>query len=401
MRLDVIEEIVQPADTTIALLVLDGVGGLPPESGSETELEAAYTPNLDELASSGESGLQLPVGTGITPGSGPGHLGLFGYDPLEYRVGRGVLSGLGIGFDLRENDVAARGNFCTVDSDGIVTDRRAGRISTEKNEEICERLRQIELPGAELHLETVKGHRFLLVLRGEGLSGDIEDTDPHEVGRPTQPPEPTRPEAEMTARLVENFTEQAGEILADEKPANMVLLRGFDKRPNWPQFPDAYGLEGTCIANYPMYKGVSRLVGLDAHDVGSSIDEKFRFAGEIWDDYDFVFVHEKRTDSSGEDGDFEKKKAVIEEVDSKLPDLLEHDPDVLVVTGDHSTPSRLKSHSWHPVPVLIAGPNVRSDSVASFGETACRSGALGPQFPARDLMALALANAGRLTKFGA
>lgn len=401
MRLDVIEEIVEPADTKIVLLVLDGLGGLPRQKGHLTELEAADTPNFDDLVADSECGLQLPVGAGITPGSGPGHLGLFGYDPLEYRVGRGVLSALGIGFDLQDRDVAARGNFCTVGPDGVVTDRRAGRISTQTNERLCQKLRSIDLEGVDVRIETVKEHRFLLVLRGDGLSGEIEDTDPHEVGEKPHSAEPKTPDARQTAELVDAFVSQAREVLADEDPANMVLLRGFASRPDWPQFPDAYGLDAACIANYPMYRGVSRLVGMNALEVGENVGEKFELVEDKWDDYDFFFVHEKRTDSSGEDGDFDMKLTVIEEVDRHLPQLMDLEPDVLVVTGDHSTPSKLKSHSWHPVPVFIWGENVRADAVEEFGDRQCQTGALGPQFPARDLMALALANADRLTKFGA
>ena len=400
MRHDVLSEILEPADSTIVLLVLDGLGGLPDE-GTETTLEAAETPNFDQLAASAECGLQVPVGTGIIPGSGPGHLGLFGYDPLEYRVGRGVLSALGIGFDLHDGDVAARGNFCTVDEEGVVTDRRAGRISTETNEKLCEKLSQIELPGVDVFVETVKEHRFLLALRGNGLVGDIHDTDPHEVGHPADPARPKHPEAERTADLVANFVRQANELLADEEPANSLLLRGFDSRPDWPRFPQAYGLDAACVASYPMYKGVSKLVGMEVLEADNPIEKKFELVGDRWEDYDFFFIHEKGTDSSGEDGDFERKRETIEEVDRHLPKLLDLDPDVLFVTGDHSTPAVMKQHSWHPVPVLMSGPNVRPDGVEQFGERPCTDGALGPQFPARDLMALALANAGRLTKYGA
>lgn len=401
MDLEVIRRVAEPADTTIVLLVLDGLGGLSQNSNPRTELETARTPNLDDLAASGECGLQIPVAPGITPGSGPGHLGLFGYDPIEYHVGRGVLSALGIGFDLRRRDVAARGNFCTVDDAGVVTDRRAGRISTQTNKRLCELLREIEVPGVEVHVETVKEHRFLLVLRGDDLSGEIEDTDPHEPGHAPRDPKPRDPEAGRTSDLVGEFVDRARDTLSDEHPANMVLLRGFAKRPDWPTFPDALGLDAACIADYPMYRGVSKLVGMETLPSKENIDGKFAVADDHWDDYDFFFIHEKRTDSSAEDGDFSRKKTVIEEVDHKLPRLLELDPDVVVVTGDHSTPARMKSHSWHPVPVLLSGPNVRADDVEKFGERFCREGALGPQFPGKELMALALANAGRLTKYGA
>jgi 2,3-bisphosphoglycerate-independent phosphoglycerate mutase len=400
MRLDVMEELSQPADSKIVLLVLDGVGGLRRSKRGQTALEMADTPNLDALAEQGECGLQLPVGPGITPGSGPGHLGLFGYNPLDYRVGRGVLSALGIGFDLQDRDVAARGNFCTIE-DGTVVDRRAGRISTDRNEKLCQKLREIDVPGVELHVETVKEHRFLLVLRGDGLHGDISDTDPHETGR--EPERPTRgsPAAEETAEKVATFVDRAREKLADEQRANGVLLRGFSKRPDWPTFPQACGLRSACIADYPMYRGVSRLVGMNTLEAGETIEEKFQKVSDRWDEFDLFFVHEKRTDSSGEDGDFDMKSTVAEEVDKHVPMLMDLDPDVVIATGDHSTPAKMKKHSWHPVPVFVWGENVRADDVDEFGERYCRKGALGPQFPARDLMSLAMANAGRLTKFGA
>jgi len=401
MDLDLIRRVVQPSDSTIVLLVLDGLGGLPRSKKTRTELEVARTPNFDHLAEAGVCGLQVPVAPGITPGSGPGHLGLFGYDPVEYHVGRGVLSALGIGFDLQSDDVAARGNFCTVDHDGVVRDRRAGRISTRTNERLCERLDAIELPGVELHVETVKEHRFLLVLRGDDLSGALDDTDPHEPGTPPHDPRPRTPEARSTADLVSRFLDEAGERLRDEHPANMVLLRGFAQRPDWPTFPEALDLSAACIADYPMYRGVSSLVGMETLPSRENIDGKFAVAADHWDDYDFFFIHEKRTDSSGEDGDFDRKKSVIEEVDHKLPKLLDLEPDVLVVTGDHSTPSTMKRHSWHPVPVIVSGPHVRADEVDAFGERTCREGALGPQFDGEHLMALALANADRLTKYGA
>ncbi len=403
MDLHTIRELVHPADTTIALLVLDGLGGLTRRQGRATELEAARTPHLDELAERGTCGLQVPVGAGIIPGSGPGHLGLFGYDPLDYQVGRGVLSALGIGFELQDGDVAARGNFCTIDDEGVVTDRRAGRISTETNRQLCERLRGIDVPGVELDVEPVKEHRFLFVLRGEGLSGEIEDTDPHEVGRPIGSPTPTvdSEAAERTHEAIADFLDEARERLGDLEPANGVLLRGFAQRPNWPMFPEVFGLEPACLASYPMYRGVSRLVGMDVEAHDGSLESKFERVGACGDDYNFFFIHEKGTDSSGEDGDFDRKVSVIEEADEHLPRLLELEPDVVLVTGDHSTPSSMKQHSWHPVPVLLEADTCRADPVSEFGEMACLQGGLGRRLPAKRLMPLALAHAGRLTKFGA
>jgi 2,3-bisphosphoglycerate-independent phosphoglycerate mutase len=401
MQLDFIQQLVKPANTKIVLLVLDGLGGLPSGPGGRTELEAAETPNLDRLTSRGVSGLHVPVGAGITPGSGPGHLGLFGYDPTEYKVGRGMLAALGIEFDLRDGDVAARGNFCTVDDKGVVTDRRAGRISTEKNEKLCELLRDIEVDGAEIHIETVKEHRMLFVLRGEGLSDEIDDTDPQETGKRPDPPQAAAPQAEKTSEMVGEFLDQARQKLADHAPANMLLLRGFAQRPGWPTFEQAFGLRSAAIASYPMYRGVASLLGMDTLSGPTSLADKFALAGEHWDEYDFFFIHKKNIDSRGEDGDFSAKVDAIEQADTHLQKLLDLQPDVVMVTGDHSTPAQLKYHSWHPVPVVLWSEHCRTDAVETFGERACLGGGLGARFPAIDLMPLALANALRLEKFGA
>lgn len=401
MKLDFIQNLVKPADSKIVLLVLDGLGGLPSGPQGRTELEAANTPKLDELARRGVCGLHVPVGPGITPGSGPGHLGLFGYDPTEYKVGRGVLSALGVEFDLQHGDVAARGNFCTLDDQGVVTDRRAGRISTEKNEELCDLLREIEVDGAEIHIETVKEHRMLFVLRGEGLSDEINDTDPQETGKKPEEPKALSQAAEKTARLVSEFVEKAAEKLADHAPANGLLLRGFAQRPGWPTFEEAFGLRSAAIASYPMYRGVAKLLGMDPLDGPASLAEKCAVAREHWDDYDFFFIHKKNVDSRGEDGDFDAKVRAIEEADAELDALVDLDPDVVIVTGDHSTPAQLKYHSWHPVPVLLWSEHCRADTVETFGERTCLGGGLGARLPAIDLMPLALANALRLDKFGA
>ena len=380
---------------------MDGLGGLPIEAGGKTELEAAHTPNLDELAAEGICGLHESIGPGITPGSGPAHLSLFGYDPIKYQVGRGVLSALGIEFDLKSGDVAARGNFCTLDEAGRVADRRAGRIPTEKNVELLEKLKDIELPGVEVFLRPVKEYRMLLVLRGEGLSGEIADTDPQDVGEKPLEPRPLTPEAEKTAGLVSQFLSQVKDILADEQPANFVLLRGFAQRPDWPMVKDVYGLRALAIAAYPMYRGVSKLVGMDTVQSGDSLEEEFDLLQKHWNDYDFFFLHVKKVDSYGEDGDFDKKVHLIEEVDQFIPRLRDLGPHVIVVTGDHSTPSKMKSHGFQPVPVLIWSEFCRPDEVKTFGERACMQGGLGPRIPGKDLMAIALGNAGRLEKFGA
>jgi 2,3-bisphosphoglycerate-independent phosphoglycerate mutase len=401
MDFTIVRDLVESAETKIVLVVMDGLGGLPMKPGGLTELEAAHTPNLDRLAAEGICGLHQPIAPGITPGSGPSHLALFGYDPIKYQVGRGVLSALGIDFDLKANDVAARGNFCTLDDDGRVADRRAGRIPTEKNEELCALLRQIRLPGVEVFVETVKEYRLLLVLRGDGLSGELADTDPQEVGEEPLEPRPLTPEAEKMAGLVQEFVDQGRQVLADHHPANMILLRGFSKRPDWPSFAQVFGLRAAAIAAYPMYRGVAKLVGMDVLATGATVDEELGTLEAHWEDYCYFFLHAKPIDSAGEDGDFDRKVGLIEGVDAIVPRLLTLKPDVLLVTGDHSTPSLLKYHSWHPVPVLLWSRHCRPDGVDRFGERACMAGGLGARIPAVDLMPLALANALRLEKFGA
>ena len=401
MDFDVIQPLIKKNDSKIVFLIMDGIGGLENDEG-KTELEDAFTPHLDQLAEEGICGLQMPVGSGITPGSGPGHLGVFGFDPLKYQVGRGVLAANGINFDLHHGDIAARGNFCTIDEKGRVTDRRAGRISTEKNKELCGLLRdQISIPDVEVFVETVKEHRLLLVLRGENLSGKLHDTDPQQTGVPPLSPKATDEEADHMVEIIEGFLSQVQSILKDEPVANMVLLRGFSQRPNWPKMIDCFGLKSVAIAAYPMYRGLAKLIGMDVFEAGQSIEEEFSTLEEQWDNYDFFYVHVKKTDSHGEDGNFNRKKEVIEEVDRFIPKLRKLNPDVIVVTGDHSTPSKLAFHSWHPVPVILWSEICRKDMVTRFGERECMKGGLGPRFPAVDLMILALANAKRLEKFGA
>lgn len=394
------QSLVVPNSSKLILFVMDGLGGLPhPETG-KTELETASTPNLDRLAYEGNCGLSQPVGPGISPGSGPGHLALFGYDPLRWEIGRGVLEALGIDFPLQPDDVAARGNFCTVDEAGRIVDRRAGRIPTEVNARLCEKLRQIRLPGVEVFVEPVREHRFVLVLRGPGLSPDLTETDPTREGVPPLPVRATRPEAEATAALVNRWLEEARKLLADEHPANMVLLRGFARHPHPPTFGEVYKLRAGAVATYPMYRGLARLVGMTVLPTGQTLAENFDTVAARFAEFDFFFVHFKRTDTAGEDGNFEAKVAAIEEADRLIPRLLELKPDVIVVTGDHSTPAVYRSHSWHPVPVVLWSRWCRPDRAGKFGETACRHGGLG-LIPATAIMPLMLAHAGRLTRFGA
>jgi 2,3-bisphosphoglycerate-independent phosphoglycerate mutase len=385
----------------ILLLVIDGVGGLPMTPEGQTELEAADTPNLDALAAASICGLSTAVDPGITPGSGPGHLSLFGYDPLEYDIGRGVLEALGIGFDLRDGDLAARGNFCSVDPDtGFITDRRAGRIPTEVGARLCAKLRRIELPDIQTFVEPVKEYRFVLVLRGDGLYDGLTETDPQKLGVPPLPVEPLRPEASATAAVLNTWLARARGILAGEHPANSLNLRGIAKDPGLPKMPDVYGLRCGAIATYPMYRGVAKLAGMDIIPAGDTIESEVEALRSHWGSYDFFFFHVKKTDSRGEDGDFEGKAAVIEHLDAVLPDILDLGPDVVVVSGDHSTPALLRRHSWHELPVMLWSRYVRRDSVARFGERQCMQGGLG-HVRHTDFLPLAMAHADRLAKYGA
>jgi 2,3-bisphosphoglycerate-independent phosphoglycerate mutase len=387
----------------IILLVMDGLGGLPRTPDGLTELETAHTPNMDALAKAGSTGLTIPVARGVAPGSGPAHLAMFGYDPIEYEIGRGVLEATGIGIEVNPGDVAIRGNFCTVDENGRITDRRAGRISTEEGAKRVELLKQIKLPGVETIVEAVQDYRFALLLRGEGLSGDIADTDPQATGVPPLPAVAQSTGAQYTALLVNKWLDAAADILKGHEPANMVTLRGFAMDPDLPKYKDVYKLKAACVAVYPMYKGVARLVGMDVipTDIHDTPADEFNHVARIWNDYDFVFCHIKYTDSRGEDGNFDAKVKVIEEVDAALPILTGLNPDVLIITGDHSTPATYKAHSWHPVPTLLYAPKTHMpDRAQCYGERECMGGALG-QFPAADLMPLALAHANRLAKYGA
>ncbi len=394
-------ELQQPAIGKIVLFVADGLGGLPLEPGGKTELETARTPNLDALARRGVTGLSVPVGPGITPGSGPGHMALFGYDPVRNVIGRGVLEALGIDFPLEPADVAARGNFCTVDEHGRIVDRRAGRIPTEKCVELCRKLAEnIRIPGVQLFVEPVREHRFVLVIRGAGLGDRVNDTDPQRTGVPPVRARGEDPMSQRTAEIVEQFVRQAAELLRDEHPANMLTLRGFSKRPNLPTMRDLYGLDAVALAVYPMYRGLARLVGMRIADAGKTLQDQIAALKREWEQGDFFFVHYKYTDSTGEDGNFAAKVEKIEEIDAVIPSIMALHPDVFIFTGDHSTPSLLKSHSWHPVPLLLVANTCRPDDVTEFGERACARGGLG-QIPACHILPLALAHCGRLKKFGA
>ena len=392
-------------ESKLALVVFDGVGDIATAStGFRTPLEVAKTPNLDALAKRGAQGRMTPVAPGITPGSGPGHLGLFGYDPLEFEVGRGVIEALGVGIDLKAGDVAARANFCSLDAKGLVTDRRAGRIDTS----ICEA--QVELlkkkikkfGDVEVILKAGKGHRFVVVFRGKGLEGPLTNSDPGREGFPIATAKPVGKSTKVakTAKVVAEFYKQALPLLKDCKPANGFLLRGIAHQPAIPTFEQRYGLKAACIAIYPMYKGLAQLVGMTKLEGAHSLAEEFSMAVEALKTFDYVFIHIKPTDAAGEDGNFEAKVKAIEEADAGLATLIAAKPDVLVVTGDHSTPVPVKGHSWHPQPVLIAGEISGWDGLDRFTERAANQGSLGI-FDAKYLIRFMQANTKRFDKFGA
>lgn len=395
-----IKEISLSTPSKIVLVVMDGLGGLPlPETG-KTELETASTPNMDRLAQQGVCGLTEPVSPGVTPGSCPAHLSLFGYDPFRFLVGRGVVEALGIDLDLQAGDIAARGNFCTVDDKGLISDRRAGRLSTERCAELCRLLSQIKLEGAELLVVPVKEHRFVVVLRGQGLKPELLDSDPQREGVAPLSVLTLDSRAKKTATMANDFVSQSQRILSSHSPANMVLLRGFSRRPTLPSMAEIYKLKAAAIAAYPMYRGLAKLVGMTVLNTGSTMEEELETLRRHYADFDFFFLHIKGADAAGEDGDFTRKVRVIEGVDAIIPRILALKPDVLIVTGDHSTPAVLKGHSWHPVPFLLHSRWCRYSPVAGFSERECARGELG-RFSALETMPLALAHALKLQKFGA
>ncbi len=401
MDLKFLQKLVIPAQTKIVLLIMDGLGGLPKEPGGKTELETARKPNLDAMAAHSALGLTQPVGPGITAGSGPGHLAIFGYDPIEFEIGRGALEALGVDFEFGPDDVAARGNFCSLDIAGLITDRRAGRIPTEAGRELAALLQTIKVDGTEFFVMPVKEHRFAFVMRAPGLGNALTETDPQKTGVPPLPVRPLKPDSDKAARVVNQFIEEARKKLVGKHPANMILLRGFAGYPTLPMVREVFGLHATAIALSGMYRGVARLVGMEILKIeGAEIIDEFTALEKNWNEFDFFFIHVKKTDTCGENGDFAGKVSVIEEVDALIPRLMALRPDVLIVSGDHSSPAVLKAHSWHPVPLLLYSKYVREDGIAEFGERACARGSLGI-LPAKDVMPIALANAGRLAKFGA
>ena len=397
--IDFPDDVFQPTPSKIVLLVVDGLGGIPHPDTGMSELETASLPNLDRLAQRSAAGVTTPVAPGVTPGSGPGHTALFGYDPLKYTVGRGVLEALGIGVELAGGDVAVRGNFCTVDESGAVVDRRAGRIPTSESAPLAAMLNEIEVPGVEIAVHAGKDYRFVLVMRGEGLGAEVRDTEPRSPSTHPSPAEALRPGSKATAEAANAFISAAWRRLSGRDRANMVLLRGFSQAPSWPQMGDVYKLDPAAIAAYPMYRGLAQLLGMTVIPTGETFDDELSTLERSFGDHDFFFLHYKPADAAGEDGDFDAKVAALEELDRRIPRLLDLGIDTLVVAGDHSTPAVLARHSWHPVPLLVHAPHTLGDGVESFMERACRAGSIG-SVPASAVMMLALANADKLTRFG-
>ncbi|MDD2573391.1 MAG: 2,3-bisphosphoglycerate-independent phosphoglycerate mutase [Bacillota bacterium] len=398
----ILEGLLKENNSKIVMVVMDGLGDIrSPEFDNKTPLEYANTPNLDALAKESVCGRHIPVMPGITPGSGPGHLGIFGYNPLEVVIGRGVLEAVGLGIELKHGDVAARANFATLDGDGIICDRRAGRISTEKNKELCGILSRIkEIDGVKVTVEPGKGHRFVVVLRGDNLNPAVDDTDPQHEGHAPLQAKPQKEEAVFTAGIINKFVERARVLLQEQQPANGMLLRGISSRPKIPGLKERFKLEAAAIASYPMYRGIADLLGMTLLTAPDTIEGLFKAYIEFHNKYDFFFIHVKGTDQAGEDGEFLTKVDVIEKVDRALPILYEKRPNVLAITGDHSSPCPMYSHSWHPVPVLLNSQFSGTDDAVRFTENQCNIGGLG-FFESRHLMTVLLANALRLDKYGA
>lgn len=386
-------------DARIVQIVIDGLGGLP--VNGRTEMEAADLPNLDQFAANSVCGQTDPISRGITPGSGPAHLGLFGYDPLKYVIGRGVLEVLGLGMEMTGSDVAVRGNFATL-ANGKITDRRAGRIASEKSNKLCEILQKEipEIDGAKVIIQPGKEHRFCMIFRKDGLDGRVADADPQKTGLKPLPAKPLAPEAQETADIANKFIEKATEALADCSPANTILMRGFANYPDIPSMEELFNLNPAAIAVYPMYKGLAKLVGMKLLDAGETMEDQIECLHKNFNKHDFFYIHYKYADSRGEDGDFDAKVQALEDFDRHMPAILAMEPDVIVVTGDHSTPALLRGHSWHPNPIALWSPYITPDRVKHFTEYECSTGGLG-RFESVNIMPMLMAHALKLDKFGA
>ena len=395
-----LSEIVRTNDSRVIMVVVDGLGGIPSPDTGLSELESAWTPNLDQLAQSSDCGLSTPVLPGITPGSGPGHLSLFGYDPIEHVIGRGALEAFGAGIVMKQGEIAARGNFCTIDNTGLITDRRAGRIPTTECQRLCTMLSSITIPQITLRVVPGEGHRFTIVFKGENLSSDISSNDPQATGiQPLTIVGLNKPSNPMI-QVVNSFLDQARELLRNEQQANMVLLRGFSSVPNIPSMANSYQLNPAAIAAYPMYRGLAQLIGMTVLPTGITFQQEIQTLVDNYSQYNFFFLHYKDADTAGEDGDFKSKVKALEEFDRLIPELTALKPTVLAITGDHSTPAVMKGHSWHPVPFLIHSKYAIKGITPTFSERSCKSGSIGV-IPAQHLMLSILAHADKLTKFGA
>jgi 2,3-bisphosphoglycerate-independent phosphoglycerate mutase len=396
----------------IILFVIDGLGGLPLPKTGLTELETAHTPNLDRLASKGVTGMSTPIAPGVSPGSGVAHIALFGYNPFTYDVGRGAIAAYGVGLDMEEDDIAVRINFAGFNSAGAVVDRRAGRLPTEKNVELCRLLRQIKMNDVEIIIETVQDYRSVVIFRGEGLHPDLSDSDPQATGEGVFPHRivATKPRSKYSASVANTFIREANEIMRKEArdivemPNGQhlgILTRGYANRPQLPAMQQLYGLDNTgVIASYPDYRGIARIVGMDVLYTGHDLEGEFDRLEEVFHNYDFIFFHVKGPDSAGEDGNFDEKVKSLEEIDKLMPRVEELSPDVIAITGDHSTPATYKGHSWHSVPFTLVSKWCRPDGVKMFCESECRHGILG-LFQATEVMLYALGNAGRIDIFRA
>ena len=392
-------DVCRSTDSKIVLLVVDGLGGAPHPDTGKSELETAALPNLDALAGRSAAGLTTPVMSGITPGSGPGHMALFGYDPVKYLMGRGVLEALGIDVELGPGYLAARGNLCTVDADGNIVDRRAGRIPTAEAAPLVEMLDEIEVPGVATDVYPVQDYRFVLVMRGDGLDDKVSETDPQMVGVQPLEARALNGASEQAAAHVRTFIAAAGEVLGGREYANMAMLRGFSLLPELPDFGERYSLNPGAVAAYPMYRGLAKVAGMRVIPTGMTFDEELDTLEAHWDEHDFFFLHYKPADAAGEDGDFYGKIRTLEALDACIARLVDMQPDALVVAGDHSTPAILAAHSWHSVPLLVNSKWTKGDGIDAFTERACVSGSIG-RIPATEVMMLAMAHAEKLLKYG-